>query len=74
MNMLVHPKADVLPNPVAPFVADIMEHIVSKWGHNDKKYWIGNRRDQSLSMHITNNLMTLWAWALMHKQNPAIDL
>jgi hypothetical protein len=46
MSVLIfQPKVDVSINPVAPFVANLMEHIVAKWGHDDEKYWIGNPKD-----------------------------
>jgi hypothetical protein len=74
MSVLIfQPKADVSPNPVAPFVANLMEHIVAKWSRNNKKNWIGNPKDQSESMHIDNNLLTIWAWALMNNLNGAVD-
>jgi hypothetical protein len=38
MVVLVQPKANVS----AKLVAQLMEHIVAKWGRNDEKYWIGN--------------------------------
>jgi hypothetical protein len=51
-----------------------MGNIVRKWGRNDEKDWIGNLKDQSLSMQISNNLFPIWARALMHDQNPEVTV
>jgi hypothetical protein len=51
-----------------------MQHIVAKWGRNDEKYWIGNLKDQTESMQITQNLFPIWAQALLHNHNPEVAL
>jgi hypothetical protein len=74
MVVLFQPKANMSANPVAPKVAQLMEHIVAKWGRNDKNYWIGNLNNQTESMEIRNDLFPIWAQALLHNQNPAVTL
>ncbi|PLW20714.1 hypothetical protein PCANC_07377 [Puccinia coronata f. sp. avenae] len=69
-----NPKANISPNPVTPKVAKLMQHIVAKWGRNDEKYWIGNLKDQTKSMQITQNLFPIWAQALLHNHNPEVSL
>jgi hypothetical protein len=68
------PKADVTPNPVTPFLAKLMDHIVAKWGRNNEKYCIGNLKDRSQLMHVDNAMLTIWARALMHNQNEDVTL
>ncbi|PLW29133.1 hypothetical protein PCASD_15996 [Puccinia coronata f. sp. avenae] len=72
--LIGNPKANVTLNPVAPKVAQLMQHIVAKWGRDDEKYWIGNLNDQTESMQISNNLFPIWGRALLHNQNPDITL
>ncbi|PLW23469.1 hypothetical protein PCASD_13630 [Puccinia coronata f. sp. avenae] len=74
VRLLGNPKADVTANPVAPKVAQLMQHIVAKWGRNDEKYWIGNLNDRTESMQISNDLFPIWGRALLHNQNPAVTL
>ena len=56
-----------------PYLVKLMNHIAQKWGRDDEKLWISHPDNNTLSMQITNDRLTIWARALLHNKNPEID-
>ncbi|KAA1075602.1 hypothetical protein PGTUg99_030445 [Puccinia graminis f. sp. tritici] len=52
---LANPKANKSKDPVIPLIANLMAHILARFGRNNKQMWIENPEDNTESMHINNN-------------------